>query len=68
MVLLKGFVAAACATTALAADIVVHSSGGNQTGKHGHPYGYGFLHEVFLLASQLAQPILTDAPGHQQLW
>ncbi|EMD92463.1 glycoside hydrolase family 51 protein [Bipolaris maydis ATCC 48331] len=45
MVLLKGFVAAACATTALAADIVVHSSGGNQTGKHGHPYGYGFLHE-----------------------
>ncbi|XP_014556692.1 glycoside hydrolase family 51 protein [Bipolaris victoriae FI3] len=45
MVLLKAFVAAACATTALAADIVVHSSGGNQTGKHGHPYGYGFLHE-----------------------
>jgi alpha-N-arabinofuranosidase len=50
-VLLKGLVAAACATTALAADIIVQSSGGNRTGKYGHKYGYGFLHEVILLAS-----------------
>lgn len=36
-----GFVAS---TTAV--DIIVQSSGGNLTGKFGHPYGYGFLHEV----------------------
>ncbi|TKX26165.1 alpha-L-arabinofuranosidase C-terminal domain-containing protein 1 [Elsinoe australis] len=35
-----GFVAS---TTAV--DIIVQSSGGNLTGKFGHPYGYGFLHE-----------------------
>lgn len=46
MVFLKGLVAAACATAVLAADIIVHSSGGNKTGKYGHDYGYGFLHEV----------------------
>jgi alpha-N-arabinofuranosidase len=46
MVFLKGIVAAACATSALAADIIVQSSGGNLTGKFGHSYGYGFLHEV----------------------
>jgi alpha-N-arabinofuranosidase len=42
----KAFVAATCATSALAADIIVNSSGGNVTGKFGHKYGYGFLHEV----------------------
>ncbi|RYN36843.1 Alpha-L-arabinofuranosidase A [Alternaria arborescens] len=45
MVFLKGIAAAACATSALAADIIVQSSGGNLTGKFGHSYGYGFLHE-----------------------
>ncbi|KAL6704410.1 hypothetical protein ACN47E_008262 [Coniothyrium glycines] len=38
-------VAASCAASALAVDIAVQSTGGNQTGKFGHPYGYGFLHE-----------------------
>ncbi|PVI00291.1 glycoside hydrolase family 51 protein, partial [Periconia macrospinosa] len=37
--------AASCLTSALAVDIVVKSSGGNVTGKFGHSYGYGFLHE-----------------------
>jgi alpha-N-arabinofuranosidase len=46
MVFLKGLVAATCATTAVAVDIIVSASGGNQTGKFGHSYGYGFLHEV----------------------
>jgi alpha-N-arabinofuranosidase len=44
----KAFVAATYATSALAADIIVQSSGGNVTGKFGHKYGYGFLHEVCL--------------------
>lgn len=35
-------------TSVLAVDILVQSSGGNVTGKFGHPYGYGFLHEVSL--------------------
>jgi len=45
MVFLKGIAAAAYATSALAADIIVQNSGGNQTGAFGHSYGYGFLHE-----------------------
>lgn len=48
MVFLKGIAAAACAASALAVDILVHESGGNVTGKFGHPFGYGFLHEVNL--------------------
>jgi hypothetical protein len=46
MVVLRYAFAAACAAQALAVDIVVKSSGGNETGKFGHPFGYGFLHEV----------------------
>jgi alpha-N-arabinofuranosidase len=42
----KALVAATAATSALAADIIVQSTGGNLTGKFGHSYGYGFLHEV----------------------
>jgi hypothetical protein len=38
--------AATCISCAVAVDIVVQASGGNVTGKFGHPYGYGFLHEV----------------------
>ncbi|USW55231.1 Putative alpha-L-arabinofuranosidase, glycoside hydrolase superfamily [Septoria linicola] len=38
-------VAAACVASCTAVDIQVASSGGNLTGKFGHPYGYGFLHE-----------------------
>lgn len=44
--LAKAFLAAAAVASVGAFDISVQSSGGNQTGKHGHPYGYGFLHEV----------------------
>ncbi|KAF2265364.1 glycoside hydrolase [Lojkania enalia] len=32
-------------TSTAAINILVHSSGGNITGKFGHSYGYGFLHE-----------------------
>ncbi|KAK5684519.1 hypothetical protein LTS10_004389 [Elasticomyces elasticus] len=38
-------IAAACAASVAAVDISVSSLGGNVTGKFGHPYGYGFLHE-----------------------
>ncbi|KAH7353128.1 alpha-N-arabinofuranosidase A precursor [Pyrenochaeta sp. MPI-SDFR-AT-0127] len=41
----NALVAATCAASAAAVDIIVQSSGGNVTGKFGHPYGYGFLHE-----------------------
>jgi alpha-N-arabinofuranosidase len=40
------FAAATCIASTVAVDIIVKSSGGNVTGKFGHPYGYGFLHEV----------------------
>jgi hypothetical protein len=42
----KAFLAAVCIASTAAYDIVVQSTGGNVTGKFGHPYGYGFLHEV----------------------
>ncbi|KAF2448271.1 glycoside hydrolase family 51 protein [Karstenula rhodostoma CBS 690.94] len=45
VVLRHALAAAACAAQALAVDIIVKSSGGNETGKFGHPFGYGFLHE-----------------------
>lgn len=41
----QAIVAATCVSSALAVDIIVQSTGGNITGKFGHPYGYGFLHE-----------------------
>lgn len=34
------------AASALVVDIVVSSAGGNVTGSKGHPFGFGFLHEV----------------------
>lgn len=42
----KGFLVAACIASTSAVHIEVALSGGNVTGKFGHPYGYGFLHEV----------------------
>ena len=42
----KAFLAATAVASVGAVDIAVQSSGGNQTGKFGHSYGYGFLHEV----------------------
>ena len=44
----KAFLAAAAVVSVGAIDISVKSDGGNQTGKFGHSYGYGFLHEVSL--------------------
>ncbi|KAF2022959.1 glycoside hydrolase [Setomelanomma holmii] len=41
----RALVAASCIVSTLAVDLVVQSSGGNLTGKYGHPFGYGFLHE-----------------------
>jgi len=42
----KAFLAATAVASVGAVDVVVQSAGGNQTGKFGHSYGYGFLHEV----------------------
>lgn len=53
VVLRYAFAAAACAAQVFAVDIVVKSSGGNETGKFGHPFGYGFLHEVISSCEQL---------------
>jgi hypothetical protein len=62
----KAFVAAAAVASVGAIDISVKSDGGNQTGKFGHSYGYGFLHEVSL--DGLATPNLPlTEPGHKQL-
>lgn len=46
MLLKQTIVAAACVASTVAVDVIVKSSGGNVTGKFGHPYRYGFLHEV----------------------
>lgn len=48
MVVLSHAIAAAAVVVAqvAAVDIVVKATGGNETGKFGHPFGYGFLHEV----------------------
>ena len=60
VVLKQAFAAAALAAQAVAVDIIVKSSGGNETGKFGHPFGYGFLHEVRLqLCCQTNIAILT---------
>jgi hypothetical protein len=59
----QAFLAAVCiASTATAAfDIVVQSSGGNATDKFGHPFGYGFLHEVS--QKHLRTGLLADSPN-----
>lgn len=54
----KAFLAATAVASVGAVDVVVQSSGGNQTGKFGHQYGYGFLHEVD--ASNLNAPTFAD--------
>ncbi|KAF4553728.1 Alpha-L-arabinofuranosidase C-terminal domain-containing protein 2 [Elsinoe fawcettii] len=43
--LTQAVAALGCAASVAAVDIAVQGSGGNLTGKFGHPYGYGFLHE-----------------------
>lgn len=48
----RAIVAATCISSTIAIDIIVQSSGGNLTGKFGHPYGYGFLHEACFPLSQ----------------
>lgn len=63
----KAFLAAAAVASVGAVDISIKSDGGNQTGKFGHSYGYGFLHEVSLGYNRLYGLLLTN-PGHQQLW
>lgn len=47
----KALLAAAAVASVSAVDISVQSTGGNQTGKFGHSYGYGFLHEVDTVSS-----------------
>ncbi|KAH8731718.1 glycoside hydrolase superfamily [Phaeosphaeriaceae sp. PMI808] len=51
--------AASCITSALAVDIVVQSTGGNVTGKFGHPFGYGFLHENRAFQFSKRYPVST---------
>jgi alpha-N-arabinofuranosidase len=46
---LFAFTLALASTSAI--DIFVSSAPGNKTGSQGHPYGYGFLHEVFSMHS-----------------
>ncbi|KAF2225623.1 glycoside hydrolase superfamily [Elsinoe ampelina] len=43
--LTQAVAALGCAASVAAIDIAVQGTGGNLTGKFGHPYGYGFLHE-----------------------
>jgi hypothetical protein len=62
----KAFLAAAAVASANAIDISVKSDGGNQTGKFGHSYGYGFLHEVSHDNTALPESLLNDL-GYQQL-
>ncbi|KAF2020350.1 glycoside hydrolase family 51 protein [Aaosphaeria arxii CBS 175.79] len=46
MISLNHIIVAVCSVVpAFAIEILVQSTGGNVTGKFGHPYGYGFLHE-----------------------
>jgi hypothetical protein len=47
----KALLAAAAVASVGAVDISIQSTGGNQTGKFGHSYGYGFLHEVGAVGS-----------------
>jgi len=47
----KVFLAATAVASVGAVDIAVQSTGGNLTGKYGHQYGYGFLHEVNMHAT-----------------
>lgn len=47
----KAFLAATAVASVSAVDVSIKSDGGNQTGKFGHSYGYGFLHEVSLNAT-----------------
>ena len=44
----QALVATTYIASAVAINIVVPATGGNVTGKFGHHYGYGFLHEVKL--------------------
>lgn len=61
MVAIKhAFAAAAVAAQAVAVDIIVKSSGGNETGKFGHSFGYGFLHEVRLQLWPKATTMLIE--------
>ncbi|KAF1959288.1 glycoside hydrolase, partial [Byssothecium circinans] len=41
----QAFAVAICIANTVAIDVAVKSSGGNVTGKFGHPFAYGFLHE-----------------------
>ena len=63
----KALVAAACASSALAVDVIVQSQGGNVTGKFGHPYGYGFLHEVSAHTIFIETTFTDRSLGYQQL-
>lgn len=43
--LTRAAIALAGVASSAAYEISVSASGGNVTGKFGHPFGYGFLHE-----------------------
>jgi alpha-N-arabinofuranosidase len=59
----KAILAAAAVASVSAIDISVKSDGGNQTGKFGHSYGYGFLHEVSFDDCPLIRILLINE-GH----
>ena len=62
----KALLAAAAVASVGAVDISVQSTGGNQTGKFGHSYGYGFLHEVDTVNSPSFVVISLTILGHKQ--
>lgn len=62
----KAFVATTCISAGFAVDVSVQNSGGNATGKFGHPYGYGFLHEVDIVILALCEKSLMRLSGYQQ--
>lgn len=49
-----------------AVDIVVSSAGGNVTGSQGHPFGYGFLHEVRTSSQSCQYEGLQSGASSQQ--
>ena len=63
----KALLAAAAVASVGAVDISVQSTGGNPTGKFGHSYGYGFLHEVDTVSSPSFVVMSLTMIGHQQL-
>lgn len=60
----QALVAFGYVSSSLAVDVIVSSAGGNVTGAKGHPFGYGFLHEVRGSIEERELMLITYVPGH----